>query len=85
MYSSYTIFCLFCFMDVSLFISYFSLWHISSESELFFRFADGAIQHTWRLASVAWVDFTPESQLLSSEGICLGDATNNVVEYNTVI
>jgi hypothetical protein len=32
----------FCFMDVSLFMPYFLLWHISSESKLFFGFADGA-------------------------------------------
>jgi hypothetical protein len=27
-------FCLFCFMDVSFFMSYFSLWQMSSESEV---------------------------------------------------
>jgi ribonuclease HI len=31
------------------------------------------------------VIFMPQGQLLSSGGICLGDATNNVVEYNAVI
>jgi ribonuclease HI len=86
MYSSYTVsFLSFCFMDVSLFMSYFSLWQMSSESEVFFGFADGASRHTRRLASAAWVIFMPQGQLLSSGGICLGDATNNVVEYNAVI
>jgi ribonuclease HI len=46
---------------------------------------DDASRHTRRLASTAWVIFTPQGQLLSSEGICLGNTTNNVVEYNTVI
>jgi ribonuclease HI len=31
------------------------------------------------------VIFTPFGQLVSSGGICLGKATNNVVEYNAVI
>jgi ribonuclease HI len=31
------------------------------------------------------VIFTPQGQLLSSGGICLGDSTNNVVEYSAVI
>ena len=58
---------------------------MSSESEVFIGYADGASRHTRRLASAAWVIFTPQGQLLSSEGICLGDTTNNVVEYSVVI
>jgi ribonuclease HI len=58
---------------------------MSSESEVFVGYADGASQHTRRLASAAWVIFTPQGQLLSSGGICLGDTTNNVVEYSVVI
>ena len=34
---------------------------------------------------MAWVIFTPQGQLLSSGGICLGDTTNNVVEYNAIL
>jgi ribonuclease HI len=37
------------------------------------------------LLPAAWVIFTPGGQLLSSGGICLGDTTNNVVEYSAVI
>jgi ribonuclease HI len=66
-------------------MSSFSLWQMSSESEVYFGFVDGASRHTRRLASAAWVIFTPRGQLLSSRGICLGDATNNVVEYSAVI
>jgi ribonuclease HI len=72
-------------MDVSLFMSSFLLWKMSSELEVFFGFTDDASRQTWRLASVAWVIFTPQCQFLSSRGICLGDATNNVVEKNAVI
>jgi hypothetical protein len=72
-------------MDVSFLMSYFSLWQISSESEVFIGFADDDSQHTRRLGSAAWVIFTPQGQLLSSGGICLGDSTKNVVEYNTIL
>jgi ribonuclease HI len=52
---------------------------------VFIGYADGASRHTRRLASAAWVIFTPQGQLLSSGEICLGDTTNNVVEYSAVI
>ena len=58
---------------------------MSSESEVFIGYADGASRHTQRLASIAWVIFKPQGQLLSSGGICLGDTTNNVAEYSAVI
>ena len=58
---------------------------MSSDSEVFVGYADSASQHTQRLASVAWVIFTPQAQLLSFGGICLGDTTNNVVDYSVVI
>ena len=58
---------------------------MSSDSEVFVGYADVASRHTRRLASAAWVIFTPQGQLLSSGGICLGDTTNNVVEYSAVI
>jgi hypothetical protein len=86
MYSSYTVFFPFCLIDVSLFMSYFSLWQMSSESWMCsLGLRTMASQHTRRLAFTTWVIFTPQGQLLSSRGICLGDATNNVIEYNTVI
>jgi ribonuclease HI len=56
-----------------------------SEFEVFIGYADSASRHTRRLASAAWVIFTPQGQLLSSGGICLGDTTNNVTEYSVVI
>jgi ribonuclease HI len=58
---------------------------MSSDSEVFVGYADGASRHMRRLASAAWVNFSPQVQLLSSGGICLGDTTNNVVEYSAVI
>jgi ribonuclease HI len=58
---------------------------MSSESEVFIGYVEGASRNTWRLASIAWVIFTPQGQLLSSGGICLGNTTNNVPEYSVVI
>jgi hypothetical protein len=52
---------------------------MSSESEVFIGYTDGASRHTQRLASAAWVIFSPRGQLLSSGGIFLGDTTNNVM------
>ena len=75
----------FSFMDMLFFMLYFSLWQMLSETEVFVGFTDGASWHTQSLASTAWVIFTPQGQLLSSGGICLGDSTNNVTEYNTVL
>jgi ribonuclease HI len=63
----------------------FSLWQMSSKSDEFVGFTDGASRHTWRLSSATWVVFTPQDQFLSSGGICLGDATNNVAQYSAVI
>jgi len=63
----------------------FSLWKMSSESEVFVGFADGASRHTRRLSSTAWVIFTLQGQFLYSGGICLGDTTNNVIKYSAVI
>ena len=46
---------------------------------------DDASRHTKRIASAAWVLYTPDSDLLGSGGIFLGNATNNVAEYMSVI
>jgi ribonuclease HI len=58
---------------------------MSSDSEVFIVYADGASRHMRSLASTAWLIFSPQGQLLSSGGICLGDTTNNVIEYSAVI
>ena len=79
------LFFLFGCMDVSFFMSSFSLWKMSSESEVFFGFADENSWHTRSISSMSWVIFTPQCQFLYSWGICLGDGTNNVTKYNTVI
>ena len=59
------------------------LLHISAK--WFVGFADGASFHTYNLASVAWVIYSPSRQLVSSGGAWLGLATNNVDAYMVVI
>jgi ribonuclease HI len=55
-----------------------------SSFPIFVKFADGASQHTQNIASAAWVIYQSD-ELVSSRGICLGPATNNMAEYHAVI
>jgi ribonuclease HI len=48
-------------------------------------FTDGASRSTQNLASVAWAIYAPTDEIISLHGVCLGPATNNIVEYNAVI
>ena len=56
-----------------------------SSSLSYVGYANGASRHTRRIASAAWVLYSPESNLLGSGGIFLGSTTNNVAEYMSVI
>ena len=51
----------------------------------FYGFVDGACCHTLNLASTAWVLYSPAEYLVSSGAVCLGPATNNIVEYEAII
>jgi hypothetical protein len=48
-------------------------------------FANGASRSTQNLAYVSWEIYAPTDELISLHGVCLGRATNNIVEYNAVI
>ena len=50
-----------------------------------YGFADGAFCHTLNLASAAWVLYSPTYDLVSSGEVCIGPATNKIVEYRVVI
>ena len=50
-----------------------------------YGFADGACRHTLNLASISWVIYSPNHDLISSGAICTGPATNNIIEYQAVI
>ena len=57
-----------------------------SESSLpYIGFADGASRSTRNLASAAWEIYAPTTELISLRGVCLGRATNNIVEYSAII
>ena len=51
----------------------------------FYGFVDAACHHTLNLASTALVLYSPADDLVSSGAVCLGPATNNIVEYEAVI
>jgi ribonuclease HI len=57
---------------------------MTSAFPIFFGFADGASRHTRNIASAAWVIYQ-FNEVVSSRGICLGPATNNMAEYHAVI
>ena len=52
---------------------------------IYIGFADGASCYTRNLASVSWVVYSPDDELVSLGGFCLDLETNNVTEYHVVI
>jgi ribonuclease HI len=57
---------------------------MTSSFPIYFGFADGASRHTQNITSVAWVIYH-SGELVSSGGIFLGSATNNIAEYHAII
>ena len=54
-------------------------------SEWYIGFADGTSRHTCKLASAAWVIYSPSGKLVAVGGTCLCPACNNVTEYRDLI
>lgn len=48
-------------------------------------FTDGACRSTRNISSVAWAIYATNGELIDLQGICLGQTTNNIVEYRSVI
>ena len=48
-------------------------------------FVDGACHSTRNISSTAWVIYSPTDELVSMHGVSLGQMTNNIAEYSTVI
>ena len=51
----------------------------------FVGFVDGASRSTRNLSLAAWVIYDPTGELVNLQGVCLGHATNNIVEYSAVL
>jgi len=51
----------------------------------FVSFVDGFCRGTQNLSFTAWVIYDPHGELIDIQGIFLGQTTNNIVEYSTVI
>jgi len=62
-----------------------SFTHMTTSLSPYARYVDGVSHHTRHIASIVWVFYTPELELLSSNRVFLGHATNNIVEYMSVI
>jgi ribonuclease HI len=58
---------------------------MNSSSTYHIGYTDGANHLDQESHLEAWALYTPDHVLLHSSGICLGPATNNQVEYTTVI
>jgi ribonuclease HI len=58
---------------------------MSKYSLPYIGFADSASRSTRNLASAAWEIYDSKNELISLRGICLGQATNNIAEYSTVV
>jgi ribonuclease HI len=58
---------------------------MSESSSPHIGFTDGASHSTQNLASAAWEIYAPTNKLISLRGVCLGRATNNIVEYSAII
>ena len=58
---------------------------MSKSSKPFFGYADGASCSTQNLSFAAWAIFTPNDELVSFQGICIGRSTNNIAEYSALI
>ena len=51
----------------------------------FYGFTDGACRHTLNISSAAWVLYSLAYDLVNLGVVCIGPATNNIVEYRAVI
>ena len=58
---------------------------MSTSLQTYIDFADGACHSTQNISSVAWVIYSPTDELVSMHGVSLGQTTNNIAEYSTVI
>ena len=58
---------------------------MSESLEPFVGYADGASRSTQNLSSAAWAIFAPSGELVSFQGICIGQSTNNIAEYSALI
>ena len=60
-------------------------FHMSVSYLPYIGFVDASIRSTQNLASATWAIYAPTDELISLHGVCLGHATNNIVEYSPVI
>ena len=84
-FSCILLYVVFMYIRLSVLFFYTICWLLQMSSERYLGFTDGTSHHTFNLALVAWVIYSPSGQLVSTGGTCLGFASNNVTEYRAVI
>lgn len=70
---------------VSNFPAYLVLIGLHMSLTPYVSFVDGSCHSTQNLSSVAWVIYDHNGELVYIQGIYLGRATNNIVDYSAVI
>ena len=58
---------------------------MQSDFPIFIGFIEKASRYTQNIASIAWVIYSSFGQLVSSSGVSLGLATNNITKYYVII
>ena len=58
---------------------------MSNLLESFVGYADEVSRSLRNLSSTAWAIFYPSGKLVSFRGVCIGQSTNNIVEYSALI
>lgn len=53
--------------------------------ETYVGYANGASRSNQKISSTTWAIFSPNGELVSLRGICIGHSTNNIVEYSVVV
>ena len=53
--------------------------------QTYIGFTDGACRSTQNISSAAWVIYSPSDELVSMNGVSLGQTTNNIAEYSAVV
>ena len=58
---------------------------MSTSLQTYIGFVDGACRSTQNISSTAWVIYSPTDELVSMNGVSLGQTTNNIAEYSAMI
>ena len=58
---------------------------MSTPLQTFIGYADGACRSTRNISSATWVIYSPSDELVSMNGVSLGQTMNNIAGYSAVV